>query len=1054
MACRRHSVLNASGERTCFRLIPPPRQARGLPCVWTSTQLGARYGKEGTQENRACRVWTRLARKHAPVMLTDEVDVFGGPVSVKVELLREFVGYAELLDGDEKGEAQVFCDRLFKAFGHAGYKEAGAVLEARVRKGANKATSFADLVWKPRVLIEMKKRGEHLRRHYQQAFDYWLHAVPNRPRYVILCNFDDVLIYDFDRQLDEPVDQLSVADLPRRYTALNFLFPENPAPVFGNDRAAVSERAATKMAALFRHLVGRRVAPVDRPVAQRFILQLVIAMFAEDIDLIPASTVANIARDCLAHRKSSAELFGALFRQMNNPRPASTGRFQGVPYFNGGLFAKVVPIELQRGELELIGFDGDDQGAATEDWSKVNPAIFGTLFEQSMGKEARHRHGRHFTSESDIQRVVRPTLVQPWSARIAAASTAQELRLLRKELSQFRVLDPACGSGNFLYVAYRELARLDLEILLRLQKEFGGKTFLTQAKVPCAITPRQFFGIDNDAFGVELAKVTLLLAKKLTNDEAAEALREVGVVAGTRGFEFDDDRTLPLDNLDENLLLNDSLFCAWPRVEAIVGNPPYQSKNKAQKELGAKYLNSLRAAFPEIDGRADYCVYWFRKAHDHLLQGQRAGLVGTNTIRQNYSRMGGLDYIVSHGGTITEAVSTMIWPGAATVHVSVVNWIKGSAKGKKRLHAQDGNVLEEGWRWEELDKIGPSLSFDYEVGQAFELAVNAESVSCFQGQTHGHDGFLVDGEMAKALLKKDLSLKSYLRPFLISDDVLGNPNGKPSRYVIDFSGLSQLQASKIQPLYSQVKQRVLPQRVKAAREEKSANEETLRQTPSARINHHHQNFLKRWWQMSYPRPELMQTLRPLTRYIACGSVTKRPIFVFVSTDISPNAALTVFPLEDDYSFGILQSDLHWRWFVARCSTLKSDPRYTSNTIFDSYPWPQHPSAAQVKAVARAAVDLRAERAQLLRQSALSMRDLYRELEGPGVNSLKQAHAALDVAVRSAYGLSSRDNALKFLFDLNAKLHAAEVRGELIQGPGLPAGKFKRADIVTRDCIRP
>src|ERR1700692_438014 len=130
--------------------------------------------------------------------------------------IKEFVSYAAILKGDEKGEAQVFCDRLFKGFGHAGYKEAGATLEFRVKKEAGKGTSFADLVWKPRLLLEMKKRDEKLNLHYQQAFDYWLHAVPDRPRYVVLCNFDEFWVYDFDRQLNEPVDKVPLVELPHR----------------------------------------------------------------------------------------------------------------------------------------------------------------------------------------------------------------------------------------------------------------------------------------------------------------------------------------------------------------------------------------------------------------------------------------------------------------------------------------------------------------------------------------------------------------------------------------------------------------------------------------------------------------------------------------------------------------------------------------------------------------------------------------------------------------------------------------------------------------------
>jgi len=154
----------------------------------------------------------------------------------------EFVAYARALSGDEKGEAQVFCDRLFQAFGHKGYKEAGATLEYRVKNA--RSTKFADLLWRPRLLVEMKKRGEKLQKHYGQAFEYWLQLVPHRPKYVVLCNFDEFWIYDFDSQLNDPVDVVALEDLPKRYTAFNFLFPTERKPQFGNNRVDVTRAAA------------------------------------------------------------------------------------------------------------------------------------------------------------------------------------------------------------------------------------------------------------------------------------------------------------------------------------------------------------------------------------------------------------------------------------------------------------------------------------------------------------------------------------------------------------------------------------------------------------------------------------------------------------------------------------------------------------------------------------------------------------------------------------------------------------------------------------------
>ena len=969
-----------------------------------------------------------------------------------VESLKSFQTYVrDHIRGDEKGEAQVFLDRMFIGFGHKGHKEAGATLEERIKKNDSKGTSFADLIWKPRLLIEMKKRGAKLQLHYRQAFDYWLNAVPNRPRYVILCNFDEFWIYDFDRQLNEPVDVVRVEDLHLRYTALNFMLPIERAPIFENDREAVSKRAAYQMAELYRELTRRppakRLASAD---AQRLTLQLVIAMFAEDIDLLPAGTITTIVRECLEGGQSSHDLLNGLFRQMNNATPARHGRYAGVPYFNGGLFSETVDVELNEYELGLIG---GGQGAASQDWTKVNPAIYGTLFEQSMGSKTQHQHGRHFTSEADIERIVGPTIVRPWQARIDAAKSKGELLEIRKELRAFRVLDPACGSGNFLYVAFREMSRLDLRLMTRLKEMVSPAEFHKQAKLISGISPLQFFGIDNDPFGVELAKVTLMLAKKLAHDEAvAELFDDEGDYRkGVAELGFEGENALPLDNLDVNVRLGDAMFDDWPEAEAIVGNPPYQSKNKLQEELGPGYLARLRERHPGVDGRADFCVYWFRLAHDRLKPGQRAGLIGTNTIRQNYSRMGGLDHITANGGTITQAVSSMFWPGTASLHVSIVNWIKGKQSGLKRLYIHEGTDVDEGWRFEDLESIPSSLSFVTDVTSASDLGANKVG-GCYQGQTHGHKSFLVQPIAAKRLLREKPDYKRVLKPFMTSDDLMSEHGGKPSRFVIDFSGLDLLSAQKFGKLYKRVEEGALPVRKEAADKEAKRNAELAK--AGNRGNQHHANFLKTWWLMSYPRARLMGRLAKMKRYIVCGQVTKRPIFDFVSTKINPNAALTVFTHEDDYSFGILQSTLHWQWFTNRCSTLTERFRYTSNTVFDSFPWPQSPTLKQVQAVASAAVALRQLRRDLCSEHGLTLRELYRSIELPGDHPLKTATAALDKAVRAAYGMKAGENDLSFLLALNLKLAAIEANGEAIVGPGLPAVAQGLAGLVTSDSIVP
>lgn len=514
------------------------------------------------------------------------------------------------------------------------------------------------------------------------------------------------------------------------------------------------------------------------------------------------------------------------------------------------------------------------------------------------------------------------------------------------------------------------------------------------------------------------------------------------------------DQPLPLDNLDNNIIQADALFHDWPRADAIIGNPPFQSKNKMQQEYGSAYLNRLRARYPGVPGRADYCVYWFRRSHDELPPGGRAGLVGTNTIRQNYSREGGLDYIVKNGGTITEAVSTQVWSGSAAVHVSVVNWVKGDEPGVKQLFTQKGDKVDSPVEMVELPYINSSLSAGFDVSSAMPLAANSRAAVCYQGQTHGHEGFLLSPAQAAVMLRGSPANSEVIFPYMTADDLLTTKPPKAERYVIDFHPRDVIAAGKYHAPFQRVKETVLPTREEAAEEEEERNAAALADNPKAKVNTHHRNFLRKWWLLSYPREELISKIKGLPRYIVCGQVTKRPIFEFVSPEIRPNAALVVFTLPDDYSFGILQSDIHWAWFVARCSTLKGDYRYTSNTVFDTFPWPQSPTLSQARKVAAKAVSLRQLRSRLMAENDLSFRELYRSLDLPGQNPLKDAHEALDGAVRAAYGLREDGDPLPFLLDLNDKLAMSEASMQPVVGPGLPPVAHTPEEFISDDCVQP
>jgi type II restriction/modification system DNA methylase subunit YeeA len=642
----------------------------------------------------------------------------------------EFVRFAQTLRGDEKSEAQTFLDHFFRALGHEGVIEAGATFEFRVAKKPGSpqlelvvagiadpghrpkgGKKFADLLWPDRVLIEMKSRGENLEKHYDQTFDYWTHIVPKRPPFVILCNFDEFWIYDFNTQLFDPVDRVKLGELPDHISSFNFLLPIWKKPIFASNWVDVTRRAADQMAEVFKEIVGRGE---DRQRSQRFILQMLVAMVAEDIGLLPRELVSDLLYECAEKGASSYDLLGGLFRQMQSKEPARGGRFQDVQYFNGGLFLEVDPIELKRPESYRL-----HESARFNDWSKVRPEIFGTLFQDSMDKKERHAYGAHFTSEFDIRKVVGPTIVRPWRERIdAAGKNVGELRKALADLRAFRVLDPACGSGNFLFIAYREMKRLERDILLRLRE------VSKREPLESAISLHQFFGIDIIPFAVELAKVTLMLAKELELIEAQKLAETDQLLI--------EEKPLPLDNLDKNIICADALFTEWPKADAIIGNPPYLGAKLLKPTHGADYANKVRQAFPDVPGMADYCVYWFRKAHDQLSEGGRAGLVGTQNIRNTASRIGGLDYITA-SGTITEAVSAQVWSGEAQVHVSIVNWIKGEAPGDKTLHIQRGDSVTSPWETYRLPLINASLTAQTDVTKAVRLVANYEPQVCFSG---------------------------------------------------------------------------------------------------------------------------------------------------------------------------------------------------------------------------------------------------------------------------------------------------------------------------------
>lgn len=447
-------------------------------------------------------------------------------------------------------------------------------------------------------------------------------------------------------------------------------------------------------------------------------------------------------------------------------------------------------------------------------------------------------------------------------------------------------------------------------------------------------------------------------------------------------------------------------------------------------ERGATYTAWLAEHYPDVSGRSDYVAYWFRKAHDALPRNGRGGLVGTTAIRTGDTRKAGLDYVIDHGGVLYDVVASQPWSGEAGVTVSIVNWCKGTAPGGRRLWLADGTIPRP------VGEIPGSLSVATDVRAAKVLATNKTPKVCWQGQVPGHRGFVLTPEEARRMVREDPLSAQVIRPYLIGDELVGD--GIPTRFVIDIAADDAMMAAAIAPAaFRRVRDLVLPDRQAAADEEQERNHEALARHPEARVNHHHERFLNTWWQHSWRRPTMVAALSTLPRYIALSSVAsehRMPVFSFVSSEIHPSNLTFVFGLADDYSFGILQSAAHLAWFRERCSRLEARPRYTSKTVFDSFPWPQAPAQIAVDRVTEVVAGLLSFRADRMAQG-ITIGKQYDSLRQPGRSRLRDLHDALDRAVLDVYGFDPEEDLLAQILALNLSVAEQEQAGGAVRGPG-------------------
>jgi type II restriction/modification system DNA methylase subunit YeeA len=809
------------------------------------------------------------------------------------------------LGGDEKKDAQPFFEDVCRLVGHKTPKEADPDHTwFTYEYGATKTSGgngFAD-VWK-RGYFGWEAKGTHksLERAYEQLKMY-ADALQNPPllvvsdlqKFVVHTNFTNTVKKEY---------RFTVEDLAefetRQILEAVFHNPESLRP--GVTRTAITQAAAEKFTTLAKALRDR--GHEAHPVAH-FLNRLLFCMFAEDIGLLPRNLFAELVENA-KHDPGLFETWSAdLFRAMKSG--GSVG-FKPIEWFNGGLFEDDATLRLEPPELKLLA------EACTLDWSEIDPTIFGTLFERGLDPSKRSQLGAHYTDPATIMKLVNPVIVQPWikawdeektvlAGLLAKSKTktkiskpiADRFNGFLQRLRTFTVLDPACGSGNFLFLALRALKDIEHRVMIE------GEDLGFPRQFP-AIGPKSVKGIELNSYAAELARITIWIGE-------IQWMIQSGYGANRQPI------LQPLDQIENrDAVLNpDGTEASWPQADAIVGNPPFLGDKKMIGELGEDYVAKLRGLYGKrVPGAADLVCYWFEKANDALKSGvtKRAGLVSTQAIRAGASRSV-LDHALLEG-RIFEAWSDEEWVNeGAAVRVSMICFDNTKA-GSALLDGQCVKAI--------TSSLTPSVAGGFDPAKLKKLKSN-RGVS-YQGPVKV-GSFDIEGSLARQWLAlpsnpNGRTNRDVLRPLINGSDLTKRLS---DTWIIDFgTDTSEAQASFYSEPFARVKELVKPLRDKGRREGRK----------------------KFWWLHGETVPALRKSLIPLKRYIATPRVAKYRLFAWIDKSALPDSRLYAIARDDDTTFGILHSRIHEAWSLATCSWhgVGNDPTYNAASCFETFLFP-------------------------------------------------------------------------------------------------------------------
>ncbi|MFZ5426793.1 MAG: class I SAM-dependent DNA methyltransferase [Thermodesulfobacteriota bacterium] len=846
-------------------------------------------------------------------------------------------------------------------------------------------------------------------------------------------------------------------------------------------QARVTLQVAESLARLARSLEEQGHEP---RIAADFLMRCLFTMFSEDVGLLPKRCFTGLLESLLDAPDGFVPTVEELWAKMNTGGWCVALKKQ-VLYFNGGLFHDAKALPLNWSQLTLL------LEASRADWREVEPAIFGTLLEQALDPKVRHRLGAHYTPRAYVERLVLPTVIEPLREEWAGVQTAatlllsqgkdreawDEVKAFHRRLTQVKVLDPACGTANFLYVCLEHLKRLEAEVLdfeSDLGREGLSQEFLAEMK-NLTVDPRQLLGLEINPRAAAIAELVLWIGylqwhfrtkgdvnppipviQNFGNIQERDALiTHQGLVPvldkhGQPETRWDGVSTYihavtgkPVPDETQRvpvLRFEHPKPYEWPQADFIVGNPPFLGGKDKREAFGEAYFDAIHKAYPKVPKSADFVMFWWHKAALAVRDGKarRFGFITTNSLSQTFNRRVVEPFLADakHSVSIVYAIPDHPWKdgsSAADVRIGLTVAEAGHLPGRllqviKETPGEHGEVVVE--MLESTGHVNPDLSLGADLSASKALKA-CEGMSCPGVKLHGA-GFIVTPEQAKCLgLGSRAGLEQHIRRYVNGRDLTANSRGA---MVIDCFGLS---VDELRVCYPEVYQ-WLYERVKHERDSKANT------TKDA------EGYAKKWWLFGKPRETFRPALAGLPRYIATVETAKHRVFQFLDATILPDNMIVAIATADAYHLGILSSRFHVAWALVQGGTLEDRPRYNKTRCFETFPFPADPAPALKARIRDLAERIDAHRKERLaaHPEELTLTKLYNVLEALRsgraltdaeriihdkglVGILKELHDSLDQAVAEAYGWPAdlpESEVLSRLLALNQERQEEEANG--------------------------